>query len=325
VTTHIALQRVVERMQRDVIGGAADTAVEVIRSIFLIIKDSKANSPLELFNEIESAVIQILRVAHSMAPPLNALHRVMGTAEEQIGSCRDVEEMKSVLMETIDKFVLSCDSALERIANYGSELIAENDRIFMYSMSSSVWRILKRAREKGKNFSVSVTESRPANEGLWTVNKMLEYGIPVSVSIDACMIDLVPKSNLVFVGADAISSHGFVLNKVGTYPTALIAKEYKVPLYVAADTLKFDPITLIGLSWRIGPIHRHEVLNELEYEDKNVEVVGLHYDITPPEYITAIITEQGLIHPYACFTQMKQMKLSERLNEMLVLWSHGEL
>ncbi len=148
-------------------------------------------------------------------------------------------------------------------------------------------------------------------------------GIPVSVSIDACIGVLIPDCDAVFVGADVISSSGHALCKMGTYPSALVAKASGTPFYIAADTLKFDTGTLIGLPYRNEPIHRHEVLDE-SYPQR-AQVVGHLFDETPPELVTAIITERGFLHPAAAFTVMQQMNPSEKLSELLPAWSRGEL
>ena len=193
----------------------------------------------------------------------------------------------------------------------------------MYSMSSTVWRILRQAKSQGKSFSVIVTESRPANEGLWTVTEMNKIDVPISVGIDASIGELVPQSDVVFVGADAISSCGVSLCKTGTYPTALVARAHGVPFYIAADTLKFDTSTLLGLPFRSDPVPRNEVLSQ-DYPE-HIPVVGRLFDETPPELVTALITELGLISPTACVSVMWQMRLSERLNALLPAWSRGEL
>jgi len=324
MSDHPAVKTVVERIRTDVIGGAADTAKEVISALTQLVEESNATDARALAAEVENAVVDILRVMPSLAPPINALHRFMGSMEEALEQGASVAELKAALKQASDDFFAWAEKALDRVAQYGAEKVRDGDVVFMYSMSSTVWRILKRAKAQGKSFSVIVTESRPANEGLWTVTEMDKVGIPVSVSIDACIGELVPMSDVVFVGADAISSHGYSLCKVGTYPTALVAKAHGVPFYIAADTLKFDSSTLLGLPFRVDPIHRHEVLTSGEYSER-VQVVGHLFDETPPELVTAIITERGLVHPTACFTVMTQMRLSRRLSEMLPAWVRGEL
>jgi ribose 1,5-bisphosphate isomerase len=323
VSIHPEINTVVDRIRTDVIGGAADTAKEVTKALMTLIIDSSAKSPEALVDEVDEAVLVILRVLPSLAPPINALHRLLGTMEDICGQGASVVDIKSAVMQVGNQFLAFSESALAKVAQFGSEKINNGDTIFMYSMSSSVWRILRKAKEQGKSFNVAVTESRPANEGLWTVTEMEKAGIPVSVSIDACIGELIPQSNVVFVGADAISSYGCALCKVGTYPSALIAHTHGVPFYIAADTLKFDTSTLLGLPFRIDPIHRHEVLDENFSEF--VKVTGTIFDETPSHLITAIITEIGLLHPSAAFHVMWQMKLSQKLSGLLPLWVKQEL
>lgn len=320
---HPELNTVIERVRTDAIGGAADTAKEVIQALAAFVRDSQADSVEALASEIEMAVGDIMRVMPSLAPPVNALHRMLGRMETALASDPTVDELKAEWEEATDDFFTWADTALDKVARYGAEKIANGDVVFTYSMSSTVWAIFREAKAQGKQFSVIVTESRPANEGLWTIDVMLEEDIPVSVSIDAAIGELVPQCDSVFVGADAISSYGYSLCKVGTYPTALVAGAHGVPFYVAADTLKFDPSTLLGLPYVIEEIHRHEVLDE-KYPE-NVQVVGKLFDETPPHLVHAVITEMGLINPISAVSVMWQMKLSERLTAIIPSWARGEL
>lgn len=323
MSEHPAVERAVERIRTDVIGGAADTAKEVVHALSEMVQDSKARDATALAAEVEDAVVDILRVMPSLAPPINALHRVMGSIEEALAAGGSVAEVKATLKGATDDFFAWAETALDKVAQYGAERVRDGDVVFTYSMSSTVWRILRVAKSQGKSFSVMVTESRPANEGLWTVTEMDKADIPISVSIDACIGELVPQSDVVFVGADAVSSHGFSLCKVGTYPTALVAKAHGVPFYIGADTLKFDSSTILGLPFRIEPIPRREVLSE-EYSAR-IQVAGHLFDETPPHLVTAIITEIGLLNPTACVTVMRQMKLSEKLSVLLPAWTRGQL
>lgn len=320
---HPALDRVVERIQTDVIGGAADTAKEVVDALAQVARDSSAKDATELAQELEAGVDRILAVLPSLAPPVNALHMILGQVEELLKENVSVSDMAQGVVEEAQAFQARAEEALQRVAQFGAEKIKDGDTIFTYSMSSTVWRVLRVAKAQGKSIRVIVTESRPANEGLWTVEEMAKIGVPVAVSIDACIGLLVPGCTMVMVGADAVSSSGQVLCKVGTYPTALVARAHGVPFYVAADTLKFDTTTLLGLPFRIDPLHREQVLPE-EPKYGQAEVVGLHFDITPPALVTAVITEIGLAHPTACFSVMRQMKLSERLAKKLPAWAKGE-
>jgi ribose 1,5-bisphosphate isomerase len=321
MSNHPAIKTVIERIRTDAIGGAADIAKEVVDALAKMTEESQATDAVAFTAEFDDAVRDILRVLPSFAPPVNALHRMMGRMEAL--NSVSVSDLKAEVKNASDDFFKWAESALDKVAQYGAEKVREGDVVFMYSMSSTVWRILRAAKKQGKNFSVVVTESRPGNEGLWTVREMEKHAIPVSVSIDACIGELVPQSDVVFVGADAISSSGVSFCKVGTYPTALIAKAHGVPFYIAADTLKFDSSTLLGLSFRGEHIPRHQVLTD-DYPER-VKVVGNLFEDVPPDITTAIITEMGFLSPTSVVAVMWQMKLSDRLNTLIPAWARGEL
>jgi ribose 1,5-bisphosphate isomerase len=322
-SNHPAIQAVVERVHSDAIGGAADTAKEVVRAMASLVADSTAKDGPALIAQIDEAVMDLLRVLPSLAPPINALHRLLGGVERAQARGASARQIQDQVGQDAGAFLVWADKALEQVGQYGAEKVLSGTTVFMYSMSSTVWRIFRQAKAQGREFRVMVTESRPAKEGLWTVTEMEKYGIPVSVSIDACVGELIPSCQAVFVGADVISSTGHALCKVGTYPTALVAKARGVPFYVAADTLKFDTSTLAGLPYRNEAIRREEVLDQTY--PAAAEVVGHIFDETPPELISAIITEKGFLHPTAAFTVMQQMEPSEKLLGLLPAWSRGEL
>lgn len=324
MTKHPAIEVVTDRISRDVIGGAVDTAREVMDAIAQVAEESQAESIKELYAELDNAAYAVLKICPSFAPPINVLHIMIGTIEEDLRKGATVSDAKENLSNAKKEFNNFIDDALEKIANIGAELIKEDDQVFMFSMSSTIWKVLRKAKEQGKKFTVLVTEAGPANEGLWTVEEMHKSGIPIEVSIDACLAELVSKSDIVFAGVDAVGADGSVFNKSGTYLAALAANEYGVPFYFVSDTLKFDTATLLGLPYRNEAIQTHEVLGDKKY-DHGVRVVGNLFDSTPPKLIKAIITELGPIHPSSCVNVMWNMKLSRRISSLIPDWAYGRL
>ncbi len=323
MSLHPAIEIVIERIHTDVIGGAADTAKESVAAIEEMVNANKADEMLELAQEIEASVVAILKVMPSLAPPINALHMIMKQVDNAREGDLTVPELKNAISNEAKRFQQWAEDALDKVAQYGAEMIKDGDKVFMYSMSSTVWRVLKRAKDQGKSIHVFVTESRPANEGLWTVDKMAEFGIPVTVGIDAAIGILIPTADMVMVGADVVAATGEALCKVGTYPAALVAKAHGVPFYIAADTLKFDTNTLLGIPYRIEETKREDILKPDSPPDAMVSTP--HFDITPPELITAVITEKGYINPASASAWMQEMAISKTLQAMMPAWVRGEL
>ena len=289
-----------------------------------VTEESTAKNLRELNTDLYNASYAIMKVCPSFAPPINALHMMMGTIENASEHGLTVTQAKEELAKKKDEFFQLIGNAFGKIAEIGAALIKDGDRVMMFSMTSSVWKVLRKAKANGKNFTVVVTEARPGNEGLWTVDEMVKSNIPVEVSIDACLGELVASCDIAFSGADAVGADGSVFNKSGTYLVALVAHEYGVPFYFVSDTLKFDTSTLLGLPYRNEKIKTVEVLGDKKYES-GVIVTGNLFDATPPHLVKAIITELGPIHPSTCVSVMWKMKLSKQISELIPEWAYGRL
>lgn len=324
MANHPAIQLVIDRIVSDSIGGAADTAKELMAALANLVSDSQSSTLEDLYSELDAAALAFLKICPSFAPPINVLHLMMGTIENDLERGTPLASARRHLEETKTNFEGFMATAFDKISRIGAELIRDGDTVFMFSMTSSVWKVLRCAKEQGKDFKVLVTEARPANEGLWTVDEMYKSSIPVQVSIDACLAELIARSDVAFAGVDAVAADGSVFNKAGTYLAALAARQYGVPFYFVSDTLKFDTATLLGLPFRSEAVKYHEVMGEKHYP-LGVDVVGNLFDTTPPSLITAIVTELGPIAPSACVNVLWNMKRSTRIDELLPVWAHGQL
>jgi methylthioribose-1-phosphate isomerase len=165
--------------------------------------------------------------------------------------------------------------------------------------------VIRAAHEERKNLEVYACETRPQFQGArLTAWELKKEGIPVTLITDSMSGYLMKKGliHLVIVGADRISANGDVANKIGTYSLAVLAKAHGIPFYVAA------PLATVDLSLGNGdgiPIEERdtrEVTHPLgrEIAPEGVRVWNPAFDVTPHEYITAIITERGVAQePFA--------------------------
>ena len=154
--------------------------------------------------------------------------------------------------------------------------------------------MIAKAKADGKNFSVICTETRPAFQGRITAREMVELGIQTMFIVDSAARSYMGDVDLVVVGADAITSEGNVVNKIGTSSIAVLANEARKPFYVVSELLKFDPETLNGAYERIEQRNPSEVWNEAP---KNLSVRNPAFDVTPSRYIHGLICEEGIIAP----------------------------
>ncbi len=164
--------------------------------------------------------------------------------------------------------------------------------------------VIRAAVENNKRISVIADETRPFLQGArLTTWELIEDSIPVTLIADNSAGSLMRKGiiNAVIVGADRIASNGDVANKIGTYQVAVLAHENNVPFYVAA------PLSTIDLKLESGdeiPIEERDASEVVNVFGKRIAPIGVKalnyaFDITPNEYVGAIITEKGVLYsPY---------------------------
>ncbi len=164
--------------------------------------------------------------------------------------------------------------------------------------------VLRAATEKGKRIKVFATESRPVLQGArLTAFELANDGFDVTLLPDTA-VGLAMQRGLidgVIVGADRITKDGHVFNKVGTYQIATLAKKHHLPFYVAAPVSSFDFVT----SWKKVKIEERSAdevrrIAEKQLAPDDILVFNPAFDITPPNLITAIVCEAGILRkPYA--------------------------
>ncbi len=203
-------------------------------------------------------------------------------------------------VQAAEEFITRSLKAQEMIAFFGEKILEDGHTILTHCNSSSVVSIIVRAHNAGKNIRVYATETRPRFQGHITVQQLLKAGVDVTLIIDSAVRYFMKDVDLVLVGADAIASNGAVVNKIGTSQIAVLANEADRPFYVAAETYKFSPNTMLG---ELVPIEERPITEVVDPEflkrNPGLKVRNPAFDVTPPEYITAIITERGVLPPQA--------------------------
>lgn len=224
----------------------------------------------------------------------------------------NVEEIKKALkMES--QIILERDIEINlKIGQNGLGLIPDKATILTHCNAGALATggfgtalgVIRAAHEAGKDIHVMVDETRPLLQGLrLTAFELMEDNIPATVIVDSAAGYLMRKKliDLVITGADRITSNGDVANKVGTYQLAVIAKENHIPFYVAAPFSTFDMNLTKGDQI---PIEERDPKEIVSFAGNLIGPEGVNafnpaFDITPAKYISAIITEKGLLKsPY---------------------------
>ncbi len=160
---------------------------------------------------------------------------------------------------------------------------------------------MRAAIEQRKCISVVATETRPALQGArLTCFELKNAGIPVTLIADSMVGYVMQKRlvNKVIVGADRITRLGHTFNKIGTYQIAVLAQRHNIPFYVAAPRSTFDFDTNFeDIIIEERSLSEMVMINRKRIAPKGINVLNPAFDMTPPELITAIITEKGLLLP----------------------------
>jgi ribose 1,5-bisphosphate isomerase len=302
------LEQVIVAIRDDLIGGAADMARETARAFASLSADA-AVTDAQFASVFDDSVAGVLAVSPSIMPVARVLHTLAAAADAAPGDPR------AAVGEAAEGFISWLDASLGAIASIGADLIRDGDRLFLYSMSSTVYRMIEAAVARGKQVSVVTTESRPGNEGLVTLDRLCPQGIRVDIGIDAAMVQLMRDCTAVYVGSDDVTSAGDCLAKVGCYPAALAADHFGLPYYVAGDTSKFDPSSLRGAPMKIREMPASDVVPGPVPADGRVR--NPVFEVVPARLITAYVTEVGILHPGAVHGLMGGLPWSDRIGEMI--------
>jgi ribose 1,5-bisphosphate isomerase len=193
----------------------------------------------------------------------------------------------------LNKILEHLKESQKKISRIGSKKIKNKSVVFTHCHSSTVINILKEAK-KTKKFQVYNTETRPLFQGRKTAKELLKLKIPVTHFIDSAARHYLKESDIVLIGADAITSEGYIINKIGTEMITDLAKEYSIPVYVCANSWKFDPKTLNGFEEKIEQRNPKEVWSNAP---KKIKIKNPSFETVCSEDITAIISELGVLKP----------------------------
>lgn len=280
------------------IRGAGRIARAAVKALRTTAEASEAETSDELVNELNLAAETLLRTRPTAVSLPNGIRYVMWRVLKTKNTASSVEDLKAYTINLANRFIEGSKTAVKKIGEIGARRIRDGDTILTHCQSSAVDAIIKKAWKQGKKIRVYSTETRPRFQGRITARTLSQAGIPVTMIIDSAARYFMNEVDKVIVGSDAIAANGAVVNKIGTSLIALAAREARTLFYVAAETYKFSPETLVGELIVIEERSPFEVISSGRLKAmKNVSIRNPSFDVTPAEYIDLIITEKGIIPP----------------------------
>ncbi|HEX4065811.1 MAG TPA: S-methyl-5-thioribose-1-phosphate isomerase [Acidobacteriaceae bacterium] len=207
--------------------------------------------------------------------------------DEDIAACRHMGAHGAALLPKTGGVLTHCNAGALATCGYGTAL-----------------GVIRSAMEQGHDLHVYADETRPFLQGArLTAWELMHDGIPTTVLCDNMAASLMRQGKIqaVIVGADRIAANGDVANKIGTYGVAVLAKEHGIPFFVAAPWSTIDLKTPTGDAI---PIEQRAEIEVTHHAGKQLTPHGVGienpaFDVTPARYVTAIITERGVLRaPY---------------------------
>lgn len=303
------LEEVWEAIRKLKVRGAPAIGVAAAYGVYLSVMNSKAGSYEELWAEFQKNAAYLGSSRPTAVNLFWALERMGRRVQGMKG--KTVSQIKTGLLAEAHRIKEENDDLCRRIAVNGFPLIKECNGVLTHcnagpiataSQYGTALGPLILAHESGIKVKVYADETRPLNQGSrLTVWELQQIGVDVTLICDNMAAAVMAQGRIqaVLVGCDRVACNGDFANKIGTYGVAVLAKEHGIPFYVAGPTSTIDFSAQSGADIIIEERDAQEITCGFGKRTAplGIKVYNPAFDVTPAKYVTAIITEEGVIHP----------------------------
>lgn len=300
--------RIAEDIRSMRIRGAGLIARSAVEALQIVARDSRAKDVESFVNELTEAARILLQTRPTAVSLPNGIRYVMHRVNSGRSRALSVEMIRATAIQAAQDFIENAKTAVQKIGEIGARRIVDGDILLTHCNSGAAIEVMKTAWSQGRKFEVFVTETRPRFQGHITARELARAGIPVTLILDDAVRYFMQRVDKVIVGADAVTANGALINKIGTSMVALAAHEARRRVFVAAETYKFSPETMIGELVTIEERDPSEIISdEQQKRVGSIKVLNPSFDVTPPEYIDLIITERGIIPPVGAILILEEV------------------
>lgn len=289
--------------------GAPAIGVVAAYGIYISVKDFTSKS----YDDFLAEFLNVKKYLASSRPTAVNLFWALDRMEKKLLSIKikDLDYIKEELLKEAHKIRQEDEDACRLMGKYGLSLLKPNMGILTHCNAGTLATAkygtclapIHLGQEQGYNFKVFADETRPLLQGArltsWELSKA---GVDTTLICDNMAATVMKKGliDAIVVGCDRMASNGDGANKIGTYGLAILAREFNIPFYM------FLPTSTIDLSISTGEDIEIELRNGEEIKSmwyaapmapEKVKTFNPAFDVTPHEYITAVITEKGIIKP----------------------------
>ena len=303
--TYTDYNQVANAIRTLVIRGAPAIGVSGAFGLALAALQSDATEKDGLISYLENAKKILFETRPTAINLAWGLDKIMEVANQ----AATVQEIRNDVVEAAKKMAEEDIQINMSMGKNGSKLFDDNDTIMTHCNAGALATVgygtalgvIRATKDSGKNIKVIATETRPVQQGSrLTAFELKHDGIDVSLIPDTAVGYIMANSlvNKIVVGADRILRTGHVYNKIGTYQIAIMAKQHSIPFYVAAPLSTFDmksnPEDVIIEQRKASEVTG---IGDKKTAPDGIDVINPAFDMTPPELISAIITENGVVKP----------------------------
>jgi methylthioribose-1-phosphate isomerase len=304
--TYTTYQDVANAIREMVIRGAPAIGVAAAMGVAIGVRNSSAKSLDELRAEFPLILDTLAKTRPTAVDLFWALERMKRRFAELSAQISDLAKIKHALVEEAKAVHLEKRATDEAIGRFGAEFMPQNGRVMTQCNAGALATggigtalgVIQVAVEQGKKLHILVPETRPYLQGArLTAWELHRSNIPLTLITDNMVGHFLKMGNVgaIVTGADRIAANGDTANKIGTYQIAVLAREHKVPFYIAAPVSTFDLSIASGEQIPIEERSSEEVTH-LQGVRIAPDVHAAHpaFDVTPNRYIAAIFTERGV-------------------------------
>lgn len=285
--TTTKVKKIIKNIKNVKIQGAREVAKAGLNALKIEAKKNKSKTGKEFISDIEKTAMSLTKTRPTEPGLRHMVLKVLNQIRKS--DTKKVSKLKKIVKKSVKDSLDELDSALQKIASNGAGLIKQDDVIMTHCHSHSVVEILREAKKQGKEFKVIVTETRPLYQGIKTAKDLLKSKIKVVYAEDSAMGYFMKDVTKVLVGCDAILPDGSIVNKIGTLPMAIVAREFGKPVHVAGGSIKVTKE--VDLEMRKAS----EIIEPKKLP--GAKIVNPAFDVTPSDFIESIVTEKAVIKP----------------------------
>ncbi|KAM8711727.1 hypothetical protein ACLKA7_012267 [Drosophila subpalustris] len=293
----------VQYSERTIVGSNA-RCIAFLHALRQVVQDFETPAKKEFGRSLDGAVkyhVDHLNKCRPLAVSVFNAYKQFKNQLTQLPGDKPETELKELLGHFIDTYIENqIGKAAQAISSSMQEKITDGDVLLTFACSSLIQFICEEAKRRNVHFRVIVVDSRPFCEGQEMLRRLHAHGIPCTYVLINAVGYVMPEATKVMLGAHALLANGYVMARAGTAQVALVANSHNVPVLVCCETHKFSE------RFQTDAIVYNELCdpNQLvmnakcclnNWQKSRLTPLNLSYDITPPELVSAVVTEVAIL------------------------------